>query len=82
MKDKGSIRLGIGALKEIQKSRGMSLEEAIEILTLSKTCAYEGDSKDLEDAHQLGIEAMKRTSQRRENLSWKFEPLLPGETID
>jgi len=34
------------------------------------------------DSIRLSIEALKRTSQRRENLSWKSEPLLPGEKVE
>ena len=58
----------------------MNLEKAIEI---QKDILVRGsmiDDPDDRDAIKLGIEAGKRTIQRRENLSWKFEPLLPGET--
>ena len=38
----------------------MKLAMAMKILKLSKTFAFEGDTEDLKEAHQLGIEAMER----------------------
>jgi len=37
----------------------MAIDEAIKILELEKTCDFEGESQDLDDALQLGIEALK-----------------------
>ncbi len=60
----------------------MKLEKAIEIITLFRSGGYHGDAVQLAAAEQISIEAMKRTISRRERLSWKLEPLLPGETKD
>ena len=60
----------------------MNIEKAIEILTIHNDHNPNFTDADRRDAHQLGVEALKRTSQRRENLSWEFEPLLPGETSE
>ncbi len=37
----------------------MRIEKAIEILMLSRNCEFEADAQDLEDAHQLSIEALQ-----------------------
>ena len=58
----------------------MTPEEAIGILELHVKRPYADTRSELRKAEKLGIEALKRTSARRETLSWKFEPLLPGET--
>lgn len=57
----------------------MTIDEAIQILTLDKKCEFEGDARDLEDALQLSIEALKRLEvyrNRHPELIWQ---LLPGE---
>ena len=60
----------------------MTIDEAIEILTLDKTCDFEGNSKDLGDALQLGIEALKQLKLSRPTTYWAPEFALPGETKD
>ena len=58
----------------------MKIEMAIVILELSKNMDFEGCSDDLEAAHQLGIEALKRLQDnRRSPWSKDGHPLL-GET--
>lgn len=58
----------------------MKIEKAIEILATYKAGAYEDTSGDLDDALQLGIEALKRLKDG-DNLSYAelLKP-LPGET--
>ncbi|MCK4722497.1 MAG: hypothetical protein KAT75_04295 [Dehalococcoidia bacterium] len=58
----------------------MKLDEAIEILEKERHDHHSFPSDVIGQAEGLGIEALKRTIARRERLSWKFEPLLPGET--
>ncbi len=58
----------------------MKLKTAILVLTIHNEHNPDITATDREQANQLGIEALKRVEVRRENLSWKFEPLLPGET--
>jgi len=60
----------------------MKLEKAIEILTQHQKGTDPLYLPDLPDAEKLGIEALKRVIARREKLSWEFEPLLPGETVE
>ena len=60
----------------------MKIDEAIETLEAGELVYWlTGDTLGA-DATKLGIEALKRTTTRRERLSWAFEPLLPGETED
>ncbi len=51
--------------------------EAIEILKLDKKCEYEGPGVKLEDALQLGIEALEDVLKDRIG---SFTILLPSET--
>jgi len=66
----------------------MTSTKALEILRLDKNCAFEGDSKDLEQAHQLGIESLERILEMREYntligmASSNPGRLLPSETED
>jgi len=58
----------------------MTIDEAIKTLTEildDEESMWEPDGA---NALQLGIESLKRVNVRRDHLSWKFEPLLPGET--
>jgi len=80
MKDKGAIRLGIDALKEIQKSRGMTLEEAIENLTQQLKIYEEHLDYDDEDALKLGIEALKAIVRDESGGSTYIPRPLLGET--
>lgn len=65
----------------------MTIDKAIEILKLDKTCDFGGDADELEDAIQLGIEALKRVKAQRGPLGGTFDLGgvigtlgLPGET--
>ncbi len=58
----------------------MTIDEAVEILTLDKALEFEGSANDLEDALQLGIEALKWEKECRENAPRENWLLLPGET--
>ena len=58
----------------------MTLEEAIEILTMAIGQRYLPPHKDLDDATKMGIEAIKVWKQVREG-GWPSDGiLLPGET--
>lgn len=59
----------------------MKLSEAIEINTHIAQVKALNSRPDEEQAVKLGNEALKRVEFRRERLSWKHEPLLPGETV-
>jgi len=58
----------------------MTLDEAIELKELTGQAFLNADPDELDEADRLSIEALKRVQVRREQLSWKCEPLLPGET--
>jgi hypothetical protein len=58
----------------------MIIDEAIKRLEVFKKDTSEGAPELLDDAIQLGIEALRREKQRRENPRWGLPPLLPGET--
>lgn len=58
----------------------MKIDKAIEILTLDRTCDFEGDANDLEAALQLGIEALKYIERLRSIFYTSVIPPLPGET--
>ncbi len=58
----------------------MKLEKAIEILEEDKNWDYEGVSEDLENALQLGIEALKRVKSIRIGGKPDKYTILPGET--
>lgn len=58
----------------------MRIDEAIAILTLDRVCDFEGDRFALMEAHQLGIEALKRVENERTNFAAINDSLLPGET--
>lgn len=45
--------------------QGRTLKKAIEILQLEKTGNFEGDAHDLDQAHQMGIEALERIQDMR-----------------
>ncbi len=56
----------------------MTLDAAIEIITLSKAYEYEGDSDILKEAMQLAIEAMKRIKEYH-HIDNTYQN-LPGES--
>ena len=58
----------------------MTIDKAIEIQKLDKDCKYEGPGKDLEDAIQLGIEALEAIKEYRRLPFYSSLKLLPGET--
>lgn len=58
----------------------MTLDEAIEILNLSKEPDFEGDSNDFYKALQLGLEALKRINAERRNNASLYNYELDGET--
>lgn len=65
----------------------MKLDKAIELLTLDKACGenstikdFEGDPRDLKDAIQLGLEALKRAKAQRGPGGEIGALGLPGET--
>ncbi len=58
----------------------MTIDEAIKILELDKDCEFEGSANDLEDALQLGLEALKRVKLLRTSASYPHDKLLYGET--
>jgi len=61
----------------------MKIDKAIEILTDSIADNTLLITLEHDEAVRLAIEALKRTTAlRRERLSWGYEPLLPGETVD
>jgi len=58
----------------------MTLDEAIEILTIHNDHNPDYTDQDRRDAHQLGIEALKRVKwHNQQHLGGFYEP-LPGET--
>ena len=80
MTDKRAIELGIEALKEIQKKRGMTIDKAIGILRQTYTPSSDPVLMDYNDALKLGIEALKKWKEyRASDQSW-WGNLLPGET--
>lgn len=58
----------------------MTLDKAIEILKEDLVMLFEGDTDDLHDARQLGIEALKREQSNRGYCLSNPKRLLPGET--
>lgn len=58
----------------------MKIVRAIQVLILDKACEFEGDVTELEEAHQLGIEALKRVDNDRIGLHEDEIKLLHGET--
>ncbi len=60
----------------------MTLKKALEILNDLSTTSPQFPPEERRQAVSLSIEALKRTNTRREHLSWKLEPLLPGETTE
>lgn len=58
----------------------MNLPEAIEILTIHNDHNPNYTDKDREEAHQLGIEALKRLKDNRESYYGVNLNQLPGET--
>jgi len=65
----------------VSETKGMTLERAIEILELDKDCGFEGDVLELIQAHDLGIEAMRRLREYREDPEFcHWVTPLPGET--
>ena len=66
--------------KQFGSSYGITIDVAIKTLEANELVyKLAGDILGA-DATKLGVEALKRVCSRREHLSWKFEPLLPGET--
>jgi hypothetical protein len=58
----------------------MTLEKAIELLSLDKHAASSISREAFLEANQLGIEAMNRIKERRYLNTGSWLPLLPGET--
>ena len=58
----------------------MKLDKAIEILTIYKAGEEDTYSDDLDDALQLGIEALKVIKRYRSFVAVDAIRLLPGET--
>lgn len=60
----------------------MTIDEAIKILIKWKAeCSYD-DTERLNEAEQLGIEALQRITACRQPEGYKGIPELPGETKD
>jgi len=57
----------------------MRIDEAIRILLLDENCEFEGDSRDLQDALQLGIEALKFIASWNQKQLPQHQIHLPGE---
>lgn len=58
----------------------MKLSKAIEIETIHNDHNPNYTDAEREEAHQLGIEALKREEARRNPTHYKIGYLLPGET--
>lgn len=58
----------------------MKVSKAIEILVLNKTCEFEGDAKDLEDALQLGIGALRFYLKLNASNTGEIQGNFIGET--
>lgn len=58
----------------------MTIDEAIEILTIHNDHNPNFTDADRRDAHELGIEALKQIKQIRAYAKELYLPLLPGET--
>ena len=82
MTDKRAIELGIEALKEIQKKRGMTIDKAIDILRRTYTPSSDPVLMDYNKALRLGIEALKEVERLRSYKAFHVVKLLPGETED
>jgi hypothetical protein len=62
------------------RRKDMRLDEAIQILHKYEMLEYDGEGKDLDEAVQLGIEALKAIRNKRQD-PWNGPILsLPGET--
>lgn len=60
----------------------MTLDKAIEILTLMGKPEFDGHTEDILAVRRLSIEAIKRHKHQQENLPWWGRKPLPGETKD
>lgn len=60
----------------------MKLEKAIEILIIHNDHNPNFTDAERREAHQLGIEALKRVLKKRRGLYYSEVGLLPGETRD
>jgi hypothetical protein len=58
----------------------MTTAQAIVILTIWKETGKYDNCKDLHQAEELGIEALKRVKENREGPRVRVYHLLPGET--
>lgn len=58
----------------------MNIPKAIEILTLMGTPEFDGHTEDILAARKLGIEALKRLYNHRDEVYFKYDLPLPGET--
>ncbi len=58
----------------------MKIEKAIEILTINNDHNPDFTDAERRDAHQLGIEALKREREHRLYETYGTRLLLPGET--
>ena len=80
MTDLGAIKLGIEALKAIQRERTMTIDDAIYELNSPDDLTFNRHTVEFGAALQLGIEALK--AWRQAKMEGKLSPkeLLPGET--
>jgi len=60
----------------------MIIDKAIKILTINNDHNPDFTDADRRDAHQLGIEALKRCKEARTKVYFTTRTLLPGETIE
>ncbi len=60
----------------------MKLDKAIELLELSSSHPEDIHARDLKDAQELGVEALKRVWDMRISPCTTADELLPGETKD
>jgi len=58
----------------------MTLTEAIQILSLCKECSFDGPTDALEEAHQLGFQALRRIQAQRLFKHRVILDPLPSET--
>jgi len=58
----------------------MTLQEAIETSEMEQWRNYIERGNPIYEAHQLGIEALKKWKVLREGRTGIIDPLLPGET--
>lgn len=59
----------------------MTIDKAIEIETIHNDHNPDYTDKDRDDAHQLGIEALKRVLNTRVEPKYSSVDPLPGETV-